>query len=435
MAGASQSPELGQEDKDKITIEELEPEGAPPLSQVKDPSELLPPHFTSPLRETHIFTPVTGISSVSREIIPAVEGTAADGIVVKEYRDVEYDPIRFLEDAARTLEEAVTDPAETIINPETSSPAIIGAPSSSSDMSRFPPAAFKTPLNTASNKASQFSIDDDDEDDFSEFQSVPAPSLPPLIHPAQSAVSVGDPRPVAAVPSKATPSVYLAPIPNANVLQPLSVTNLTFMKPAAKTNPASTLGTNHPTGADILMPNILMPQPARTSALPSKSSMSNADIRWPDNSTTAIGKSELDRIDELFANKNDSGAGSRPGAGHLKTGSIKPTDVGLPSRTAQDDDEWTDFISGDITAPAATNGEDEWTDFVSSGPSGPNFTPWQAAPTPSSYQFKGALSKTNDGQPELKIVDPSPFFISSAPGLPSMFGGIPMDANRNKANK
>lgn len=396
-----------QEKIDKIPIE-LIPERQTTMPLKDLAADLIQPPFPSSLRETHIFTPITGVTPVSREIIPAVEAPPEGSIVVKEYRDVEYNPFVGIGALGETKTEINTDspsPSVGLSIPEITEPVA----------ATIPP--FKPADSVSTTSASQFSID---EDDFSEFQSVPAPpnNMPTLrnnsvVFEPKSAMMVQPPASVNIPPS----------IPNANPLQPLSVTNLTSMV-AAKTNQG--LHANPRTGADILMPSILMPQQVgmSSSSMQSSSSVLKPDIRWPDNSSMEIGKSELERIDEIFSGKRDTNSS------HLNTKSIVTQKEGAN----HDDDEWTDFISGDIqvTAPSSstTNGEDEWTDFVSSAPSGPNFMPWQA-PLPNSYQFN---RPPNSGQPELRFVDPSPFFISSAPGLPSRVNGVSsMDPKRNNA--
>lgn len=364
---------------------------------IPDPIELLPTQFTSPLRETHIFTPVTGVNPISREVNPAVVEIPADNIVVKEYRDVEYDPLKYLGDT------------NIPIKPETPSTAVDLKKSSSASEIVFDMSVFKAP-DTTHAVPSQFSIDDDEADDFSEFQSVPAVSNP-------SQTSLG----VSAIAANTTPVVKLAPTPNVNPLQPLSVTNLTSIV-------ANHTNSRMPT--DILMPNILKPQPAAgQSALHNNSIVTNSEIQWPDSKGVQIGTSELNRIEELFANRRGTNSSNQPSAGHLNDKSINQTEI-VTGKGTQDEDEWTDFVSGVVKpisgSTTLANGDDEWSDFVSSAPSGPNFTPWQ---TPSNYQRP--MIKSNDLQPELRFANPSPFFISSA-GLPSSFGGPPMEREGGK---
>ncbi|XP_055686035.1 uncharacterized protein LOC129791723 isoform X2 [Lutzomyia longipalpis] len=70
-------------------------------------SNVLPQSFSQPLRETHIFTPSKSSNPVSREVGEGGTIAAENKIVVKEYRDVEYNP-----DKVVRLDEDFSDFAE-----------------------------------------------------------------------------------------------------------------------------------------------------------------------------------------------------------------------------------------------------------------------------------------------------------------------------------
>lgn len=351
--------------------------------------------FPNPLRETHIFTPIKGVESVSREIDPGVE-TAVPVIPVKEYRDVEYDPVKFLDE---TLDEKN---ASQVLNPLQSSN-----------------------LEESDNVASSCP---DPDDEFCEFQSVPVRE--PIMSNNHSVANV-----------------------KTNPLQLLSVNNL-----SASVRPANRL--YQPPGPELLMPtvptishntpasNVLIPQAtAATAATNNYSHMRGntcMDIRWPDNSDRDINKSELDRIDEIFSKKQSYWAGTARTNEPVKKSPQKAAAVA----STNEDDDWTDFMSVNVKADPVkstkttttttnnTSNDDDWTEFMSSN-SGPNFTPWSGVPSQqqSSINTRPPLLLNGDGHgrgppppglgtpmPDMKFVDPTPFFISSPSSHISPFG-------------
>lgn len=418
---------------------ETEKEISPIEEAAEDPSiPVIQSQFLSPLRETHIFTPVKCAVPVSREI-SVVAGAPVEseaGITVKEYRDVEYDPSRFLggvlvkdQDDFGEFKEAtnanVEDvKVESLEGTENSHNFSISAPEENQK-------------------------EDDDDDDFTEFQSVPVVASPPQNQSANS-LPFG---------SSSLPPPTGAGITRSNNPLPLSVNNLTSMISGRK-DEESRSNNKAAQDSNILMPSILMPKPMASGGIGSMGGvfMNPDSIRWPDNSDQ-IAQNELQRIEEMFSS-------------HRTTQSVSvapPTSSFAPhagkGQVAKEEDEWSDFVSvpGVIVSPKKaaqeqrqkkeTSGsskitnnnsvEDDWTDFVSSAPPGPNFTPWGAA---SSYgQFSSQPPIPNrptthlpprlGGGTEMQFVDPSPFFISStAAGLQSMFGGGGGGASHGKNN-
>lgn len=396
------------------------------------PSTLLPSQFLSPLRETHIFTPVKGAVPISVPVIPVtgdneggVVGEAdsisshpapADVIVVKEYRDVEYDPSKFLGELLGG--ERVTEKKE-----------IIGRPMNDQLMSEICGEAANdqfgdfesghpngSPMVIPQVTGNPFSItanDEDEEqeeaeDEFSDFQSVP----------------------VAVPPETNSSSVVASSSPKRDPLAVLSVNSLSSM-----------LVTSQGKDENILRPSILMPQPVGT--------MRKETIQWPDNSDQ-IAQSELERFDEIFSyNKKQQPQPQTQLAMNSREQERKEVTAGSQ---VKEEDEWSDFVSvpsksspkkvvsNNVKAPSPI--EDDWTEFVSSTPStqsalpppaggGPNFTPWGASANYSSFSQAPIPSRPTTHLPpprfngaELQFVDPAPFFISStAAGLQSMFGG------------
>lgn len=392
-----------------------------------DPPETIQPQFTSPLRETHIFTPIKGEIPVSRDNAVGLEtgGAAtipiiAESIItVKEYRDVEYDPSRFLGlPGTEGNSEAIVDEfgefktggcvsqddsKNEVVKEETMKVDIEAGVVNNLDKG--------VKLGEVGGESGQFSINEDEEDDFADFQSVPV---------AATEITQSQPQFKGEGGNLSTHASSSLPPISAKPLQVLSVNNLSSMHRESAAQET------------ILMPSILMPKPMMGSSGGQLMGGGGSSVFGGDQE---IGKSELDRIEEMFSSQNRaSNKGSSP---------VKLQQPHQPQGQSQEEDEWTDFVSvtePKISKPATavnnhSSADDDWTDFVSSTtstvPTGPNFTPW-GAPSPS---FQAPLSNrqmtTNlpprmggNGGPEMQFVDPTPFFISSAgAGLQSMFGG------------
>lgn len=394
-----------------------------------NPSETIQPQFTSPLRETHIFTPIKGEIAVSREISAvglesATTPVIADSITVKEYRDVEYDPSRFLglpgTEGNSVVDEfgefkagdcvPEVDVKNAVVKEETLRAQVVNNVDKGGKLD--------------GGGGHQFSIDADEEDDFTDFQSVPVAATDfTQSQPQLRSTRVGSST--SAGSSSSTNLTSCLPPISANPLQVLSVNNLSSMVTANREGTAQ---------ETILMPSILMSKPMMGS-----SSVFGGDQE--------IGKSELDRIEEMFSSQNRAS---------IKGSSPVRVQQHQPQGQSQEEDEWTDFVS--VTESKATksgtavnnnsSADDDWTDFVSNTTStGPNFTPW-GAPSPSYQTPLGNRPMTTHlptrgvGGPEMQFVDPTPFFISSAgAGLQSMFGGgggmgqgVMGNGSRNNAN-
>lgn len=410
---------------------------ATPSPQVDDHPPSI--EYLSPLRETHIFTPpVKGAVTVSREVSGGggvSEISAEPEIVVKEYRDVEYDPSRFLAavDSNNTTNAVVgggggvdeKNDDEEVVNIQQVLEEVVGQKGIASSFSIAAPE------------------EEEEDDDFSDFQSVPV-----------VAATLPIPNPIVKAQHHPHP-------------QPLSVNNLSaLLQPGEgnKNNINTNLGGHE---NNLLMPSILMPRPAAGGAGAFES------IRWPDNSDQ-IGQSELERIEEMFSGSGGGKLGSNNGretnnqtnnmiinTNNNNNSQHNRTGAGVVASTSQEEDEWSDFVSmpGVITAKKSAvivekqqqqskssksiaAVEDDWTEFVSSTaaapvPSaGPNFIPWGAASSygSSSFSQPGIPNRPTTHLPPprlaasgadfVQFVDPAPFFISStAAGLQSMFGG------------
>lgn len=413
-------------DGEEASTEEVDEEfvvtvPAPPIAgAAEEPvsGDVHPGPFMSPLRETHIFTPTIkgGALPESREVINTVavcgaagglpSTDAAEGIAVKEYRDVEYDPSRFL--AAGGLGRAAEgkNGFGQFVGTEGERSTVVGSMQGGVESSHF---SIGAP-------------EEDGDDDFSDFQSTPAATTTPSLAPSIKSTT-------------------------GNPLAVLSVSGLSAMVGAGG---GGRLQESAAQDSHILMPSILMPRPANAAQVVS---MNNAEsIRWPDQSEQ-IAQSELQRIEQMFGGNRGGGTSQKQALGVNGGGRDQ-------QQQEEGEDEWSDFVSvqGVVMSPkrspvvrgggvgaqqqqqrepshkvGAANEDNDWTDFVSSAPqtTGPNFTPWGAS-SPAYGQFiqqapitsRPTTTRFGGGAPEMQFVDPSPFFISStAAGLQSVFRG------------
>lgn len=411
------------------------------------------PQFLSPLRETHIFTPGKGAVAVSREIISSGGGVvdcgeavtaAEEEITVKEYRDVEYDPKRFLDELL-------------LVGPRVATAEERHDAEGDDDVFGL---AIKQPLEDDPSKFSIGHVEDaedqgNDDDDFTDFQSMPPPQPPP--------------------PTRDPPSANSAATQRVTTSDPLALLSVTSLSSMAKGMESGVGGGGGSGGSGILRPSMLSMIP-QTSTRPGPFSEA---IQWPDNSDR-IAQSELERIEELFSSNKVRTATTTTGVdcGHLGSGagvsnsSVPSAQVsqfsGSVAQTQKDEeDEWSDFVSvpratvtQQVTSSPQRNlntvsggshtPDDEWSDFVSSAPqpmpppllqrgpggNGPNFTPWGVSPSNSQApQSIPSRPRTHlplpsplggvgagGGGPEMQFVDAAPFFISST-GFNSVFGG------------
>ncbi|XP_065372618.1 aftiphilin [Calliphora vicina] len=363
--------------------------------------------FTGSFKETHIYTPPktndfetkhtqatattttstspTKVSPIDFDYEKAAMGVIIDETVVKkEYRDVEYNPPFTMESLSKSVP-AKTDFANTNAN-----------------------------ANILCATDAKISATDDDQefnDDFSEFQSVPSEVNLPTV---------------------------------AAIAKPIAVTN------AKPLEVPRTTTVSH--GGMILSPAILIPQAI---------SMENQKpkIEWGD-STATINPEELARIEELFpepkslksSNGSNSSQKSTPTHQVASTPSISATVANMElegniNNLNDDDDDWSDFVSVTVTnngsahrsgsnnnnlgkSPAGSpfkqrspvvnhrlppsihnnsNNDDEWSEFVSSAP------PTQQPPSYRVPQFNsGAWQNANFYNNPLSMYHKGPFNVPTA---------------------
>ncbi|XP_050068114.1 mucin-5AC [Anopheles maculipalpis] len=310
-----------------------------PMSIPTSSASSVPVVRTIKLPETHIFTPSRGVTPISRDI------TDRD-IVVREYHDVEYSLERSATASTISKKESdfdefndfqsvssqptvVLDPAAAIISSINSSRPVIGR-SPTEELEKR-----KQESNGQSNSGSIMaeSIDNDDDDEFSDFQA----AVPPPVN-----------KPIS------------------NIQNNRSNTSSPVM---------------------LLSPAILLPQQANTtmekeSANVRQNAPPGGSINWPD---PGIDPDELARFEAAFA-KPSVPAASVAGASTVASNQTMPS--AQKSNPTIEEDEWTDFISSkpatertiqsstsslpSVAGTAATRpgnemaAQEEWTDFISS---------------------------------------------------------------------
>lgn len=375
-------------DRDEL---EVVPDGqTPPLSAA----------FQNPLRETHIFTPIKdpNVTGQDVQVEEAISVDSTHRIVVKEYRDVEYDPQQFLSGIQ-------TGNFNEISNLD--------------EMQKSQDSVLKETKAVES-----------EDDEFTDFQSVPAgQSFPP----AQN----NNPLPLLSVQSL---PMFLT---SSNTS---SSSGSAFKESAshqsAAINPVKTI-------ASSIQSDILIPESVKSDSRQQYSQFGNsfAEIKWPDNSERDIDKSELDRIDEIFARKPaPANKALDPGMNSISL-SVKSLGPIVSNQTK--DDEWTDFISGDIkTVEGAKKHEeddDDWTEFVSNNtsnsnrpPQYPNFAPWSTAGT-SANQFQNhsmfQTPLTSNGPTFNHRSDILPNTDFAAPNKPFFISSVSSGFNLNRVNQ
>ncbi|XP_020798486.1 LOW QUALITY PROTEIN: uncharacterized protein LOC110176468 [Drosophila serrata] len=257
--------------------------------------------YAVPLKETHIYTPsksdtavakTTTLAPIDFDYEMAATGIIIDETVVKkEYRDVEYKPPFGLDSPSKV---------------------------SSFDMPPTQAAAAST-----------------EDDDFSDFQSMPA-------------------------------------VPRSRLDTP-------------------TFGEQMILSPAILLPQAIPLAKKATSSSSSAAAGATASIEWGDNALASINAEEMARIEELFSSQT-----AKPPTISASVAKKKPSPTPAPTQ-AQEDDEWSDFVSVPVattpqqnsprinnnnningnprkaiaTAAAAATAppkDDDWSDFVSSTP-------------------------------------------------------------------
>lgn len=271
---------------------------------------------------------------------------------------------------------------------------------------------------------------EDFDDEFTEFQSIPPPMqettatknarLPDVLVSAQN-------QPVLT-------SKFILPLPDVSQHIP------TAHKPIVTNGALSSHQYNDNYGASLPPQQTFNPIPVMSSVpmVPLQtneclipeikstqiSTSNEPKIAWPD---PGIDADEMARLEALFPQpKTNSSSGSstpRPSSGNLASSIAQSTKADSrttpPSQTTDADDEWTDFVS--VTQPQLPitnilsknlqkqNNDDDWSDFVSSnGPTpsnqpwgastGPNFTAWNA---PSSTIFQSSAHQVSIPPPSL----------------------------------
>ncbi|XP_055923042.1 uncharacterized protein LOC129953703 [Eupeodes corollae] len=339
--------------------------------------------YAGPLKETHIFTPSKGENALSSRSSAANTLTktprtseskcpidfdyeiAAAGIIIdetvvkKEYRDVEYNPGFGSKYREETIEHSHR------LSPDIGLPKHIYLNSEHLNSRETP----KNPLDdigigepekSYEKKAPSVPKSSSFDDEFSDFQSVPAPALPPAS--AQPTI----------VPSSIIPSSSAKTDPKT------SPSHWRVLKETAEISSLSSR-TGTPVSLNdemILCPAILLPQAIQMESKPK--------IEWPE---PGINPEELARIEELFP--QPKGSSNKPSPSHSVRSQQQTGNNRNTPQLGADDDDWSDFVSVPAApsnhiqsisqqfqkrqvSPAKTaadlNNDDEWSDFVSSAP-------------------------------------------------------------------